>query len=153
MALQFGNALTDLAGENKELAIAGVVISQAAAIGQIISQTGIANAKAVAASPITGGMPWVAINTASAALSIASAIKAGASSINQIRNASSSGGGAVSAGLPAPVRATFTPAAPTKLDQASLNTISNVVARAYVVESDITGSQKRIKRIENAARI
>jgi len=41
---------------------------------------------------------------------------------------------------------------PTTLDSRSLNTISNVVARAYVVESDITGSQQRIKRIENAAR-
>jgi hypothetical protein len=151
LALQFGNALTDLAGENKELAIAGVVISQAAAIGQIISQTGIANAKAVAASPITGGMPWVAINTASAALSIASSIKAGVTSINQIKNPKS--GTVVNAGLPAPVRASYTPAAPTELDQKSLNSIQNVVARAYVVESDITGSQKRIKRIENAARI
>ena len=34
-----------LAGKNKALAIAGVVVSQAAAIGNIISQTGIANAK------------------------------------------------------------------------------------------------------------
>lgn len=41
---------------------------------------------------------------------------------------------------------------PTELGAASLNTISNVVARAYVVESDITGSQQRISRIQNAAR-
>lgn len=53
----------------------------------------------------------------------------------------------------APVQRQFTPPTPTELGQASLNTIQNVVARAYVVESDITGSQKRIKRIENAARI
>lgn len=53
----------------------------------------------------------------------------------------------------APVQQQYLPTAPTRLDQASLNTINNVVARAYVVESDITGKQKRIKRIENAARI
>lgn len=53
----------------------------------------------------------------------------------------------------APVQKQFIPPTPTELGQASLNTIQNVVARAYVVESDITGSQKRIKRIENAARI
>lgn len=53
----------------------------------------------------------------------------------------------------APIQQQYLPTAPTRLDQASLNTINNVVARAYVVESDITGKQKRIKRIENAARI
>jgi hypothetical protein len=53
----------------------------------------------------------------------------------------------------APISPQFTAPIATRLDQTSLNTISNVVARAYVVESDITGSQKRIKRIENAARI
>lgn len=58
-----------------------------------------------------------------------------------------------SAGGGAPISPRFTPPAPTALDSASLNTISNVVSRAYVVESDISGSQRRIKRIENAARI
>jgi len=53
----------------------------------------------------------------------------------------------------APVPPSFTPNAPTALDQTSLNAIGNVAARAYVVESDITGSQKRIRRIENSARI
>jgi hypothetical protein len=55
--------------------------------------------------------------------------------------------------MSAPVTPTFTPNAPTALDQTSLNAIGNVAARAYVVESDITGSQKRIRRIENSARI
>lgn len=64
-----------------------------------------------------------------------------------------SGGGNVSTQASAPIAPRFTPPAPTALDSASLNTISNVVARAYVVESDISGSQRRIKRIENAARI
>ena len=55
--------------------------------------------------------------------------------------------------MSAPVTPSFTPNAPTQLDQTSLNAIGNVAARAYVVESDITGSQKRIRRIENSARI
>ena len=58
-----------------------------------------------------------------------------------------------SVGRQAPVQPQFLPPVPTKLDQTSLNSIQNVVARAYVVESDITGSQKRISRIQNAARI
>jgi hypothetical protein len=52
----------------------------------------------------------------------------------------------------APMSPTAIEPTPVALNQRSLNTISNVVARAYVVESDITGSQKRIQRIENAAR-
>ena len=62
----------------------------------------------------------------------------------------SGGGGIPSA--PAPIAPRGMEITPTTLDSRSLNTISNVVARAYVVESDITGSQQRIKRIENAAR-
>lgn len=64
-----------------------------------------------------------------------------------------SGGGGSFSTPSAPIVPTFTPPAPTALDATSLNSINNVVARAYVVESDISGSQKRIKRIENAARI
>jgi hypothetical protein len=63
------------------------------------------------------------------------------------------GGGSFSTPASAPIAPRFTPPAPTSLDATSLNSINNVVARAYVVESDITGSQKRIRRIENAARI
>lgn len=70
------------------------------------------------------------------------------------------GGGGSAPGLPSPPSAgSGAPIAPrgaepiaTSLDQASLNTISNVTTRAYVVESDITGSQKRIERIEKASR-
>jgi hypothetical protein len=61
-------------------------------------------------------------------------------------------GGAPSPLASAPIAPRGMEPTPTTLDSRSLNTISNVVARAYVVESDITGSQQRIKRIENAAR-
>ena len=89
---QFGNVLGQVAGKNKALAIAGVVISQAAAIGQIIAQTGIANAKAVAASPLTFGAPWTVINSISAGLSIASTIAGAVKSIQQINAAASQAG-------------------------------------------------------------
>lgn len=61
-------------------------------------------------------------------------------------------GSAPSAGAGAPIAPRAAEPVPTSLDQRSLNTISNVVTRAYVVESDITGSQKRIERIEKASR-
>lgn len=99
---QVGSFLSQIAGENKRLAIAGIVIEQAAGIARIVSNTGIANAKAVAASPITGGLPWVAINTASAALSIASTVAGAAKSIKEINAADSGSGGGEKATKPTP---------------------------------------------------
>jgi hypothetical protein len=93
LAMQAGQFLQQVAGKNKKLAIAGVVVEQAASIGKIIANTAVANAKAAAALPLTGGMPFVAINTVAAALSIASAIAAGVKAINQINAAESGGGG------------------------------------------------------------
>ena len=61
-------------------------------------------------------------------------------------------GSGPSAGAVAPIAPRAAEPVPTSLDQKSLNSISNVVTRAYVVESDITGSQKRIERIEKASR-
>jgi chemotaxis protein histidine kinase CheA len=93
LAGQFGNTLQAIAGKNKGLAIAGIVIEQAANIAKIVANTAAANAKSVAASPLTAGMPWVAINTASAALSIASTIASARKSIQQISSQPGSGGG------------------------------------------------------------
>jgi hypothetical protein len=41
----------------------------------------------------------------------------------------------------------------TTLNQAQVNQIGNVAARAFVVESDVTGNQERIQRLNRAARI
>jgi len=101
---QFGSLLQQIAGKNKALAIAGLVVEQAAGIARIIVNTAVANAKAVAAMPLTAGQPWVTINTVSAGLSIASAIAATVKGIQQINQASAnassgtSGGGAPSMG-------------------------------------------------------
>jgi hypothetical protein len=102
LAGQFGNTLQAIAGKNKGLAIAGIVIEQAANIAKIVANTAAANAKAVAATPLTGGMPFVAINTASAALSIVSTIAAARKSIQQINSqpGGSGGGGGGSLGTP-----------------------------------------------------
>lgn len=154
---QFGGFLQQIAGKNKALAIAGVVVEQAASIGRIISNTGVANAKAVAASPLTGGMPWVALNSVSAGLSIASSVAAGVKAVQQINSAQPGGGGgsAVTAGGSA---APMSPSAPiqntrTELTQQSVNQLGSATNRAYVIESDVSNSQERIKRINRAARL
>jgi len=163
-AMQFGSLLQQIAGKNKELAIAGIVVEQASAIAKIILSTQIANIGALATPQAiaTGGIaaaPTLLFNNIQAALSIASAVAAGVQAISSINSAESGGNASAGASLPssgagsAPIAPRFTPSAPTQLDQTSLNAIGNVAARAYVVESDITGSQKRIRRIENSARI
>lgn len=71
LAIDALGTLTSLVGEETKLGKALFLMQQAAAIGQVIFNTAVANAKAVNASPFTAGMPWVAINTARAAISIA----------------------------------------------------------------------------------
>ena len=155
---QFGGLLGELAGENKELQIAAVIAQQAAAIGQIVSATGLANAKAVAASPLTFGQPWVTINTISAGLSIATAVASAVKSIQQIKATAGKGGGgggsAASAsrlpsagtgggGVDSPFEQ-FTPAgtSPEALGQQQ-------TVRAYVIGGDVTSTQEADAKINN----
>ena len=162
---QFGNVLGQLAGKNKALAIAGIVISQAAAIGQIVAQTGIANAKAVAASPLTFGAPWVLINTISAGLSIASTIAGAVKSIQQINSAASSagvsGGGGGSASTAAPslprVSSASAPQIQTGGGMNPTQQIGETIAgaqrpiKAYVVSGDVSSQQALDRRTNRAA--
>lgn len=144
-----GALLQQAAGDNKALAIAGIVLEQASAVASIAINTQKNAAKAGYLTPV--GIAELAAG----ALGIASAIVAAKQGIDNINKVNLPGSSATASApsISAPIAPRFSPVAPTRLDQASLNTINNVVARAYVVESDITGKQKRIKRIENAARI
>ena len=158
LASQFGSVLQQIAGKNKALAIAGVVVEQAASIGRIISNTAVANAKAAAASPLTLGQPFVAINSISAGLSIASSVAAGLKAVQQINSAQPGGGGGASPVSGGGAAAPVAPSAPiqntvTQLDQQSINQMGSATNRAYVVESDVTNKQERITRINRAARL
>jgi hypothetical protein len=165
---QFGNVLGQIAGKNKALAIAGIVISQAAAIGQIIASTGIANAKAIAVSPLTFGMPWVAINSISAGLSIASVIAGAVKSIQQVNQAASQagvtggggGGGSVGGAAPAlpKVGGMAAPQVQTQGGNNPSSQIAQTIAmsqqkpmRAYVVGQDISSQQALDRRTNVAA--
>lgn len=95
------NLFKQLAGENAGLAIAGIVAEQAASVSGIISNTGIANAKAAAAlGPLAP--PVIAANNIQAGISIASGVASAAKSIATIKgggknpvggNIGSTGGG------------------------------------------------------------
>ena len=161
---QFGSLLGQLAGKNKALAISGIIIQQAAAIGQIIANTAIANAKAVAALPLVGGMPFVAINTISAGLSIASTIAAAAKSVQQINSqpgapaggsgGAGSGGAQISAprvaGAAAPQINTTGGMNPTQQIGETLGAAQKPV-RAYVVSGDVSSAQALDRRTSRAA--
>jgi hypothetical protein len=68
--------------KQRQIRNAVLLAEKAAAIAQIIANTAQANAKAVELSPITFGMPWVAINSATAALSIAAIVAAMATAVS-----------------------------------------------------------------------
>lgn len=79
-------ALASMFKEGSAAQIAALAIEKGAAIAQIIYQTAIANAKAVAISPLTAGQPWVSINTISAAASIAGIVATTISSFKDKKN-------------------------------------------------------------------
>jgi cytochrome c556 len=170
----FGSFLKEIAGKNKKLAIAGVVVEQAAAIGKILVNTGIANAKSVAASPLTFGQPWVTINTISAALGIASSVAAGAKAIQQINSADSGtpatasapksgGGGGSAASAPEPKLPTIEKVKapeitgttggnnPTSQIAQTLSKATDKPIKAYVVSGDVTSQQALDRRTSRAA--
>lgn len=156
-------ATADIFGALAGLAEQGTATQKALSLAQLAINTGIAISNLVATSSAptpdniaSGGISGFA-KYATGIITILSNIGQARSIINSVPGG---GGGGSSAGLgPAPSAGAGAPIAPrgmepiaTTLDQRSLNTISNVTTRAYVVESDITGSQQRISRIEKAAR-
>jgi len=100
------------------------------------------------------------VGPALGALAAAAAVVSGYKNIRQILNTKvpGGGGGATAPSISVdPVAAPLAPQAAvtsTSLDQNSINEIGNAASgRAYVLESDVTGNQERIARLNRAARI
>lgn len=166
LAGQFGSLLQQIAGKNKKVAIAGIIIEQAASIGKIVANTAVANAKAVATFPITAGQPWVTINTISAALGIASTIAGAAKSISQINSADNASapatGGVPRANVAAPAAptagavpqiqtATGAGQNPTAQIAQTIAQSSGKPVKAYVVAQDVSSAQAFDRRTNVAA--
>jgi len=155
LASQFGNLLTQIAGKNKTAAIAGVLIQKAASVGQIVANTGIANAKAVAASPLTAGQPFVTINSISAGLSIASSLAQAQKAIQQIKSAGggtasgvgSTGGGGVSVPIPQAPSFNIVGASPENQLAQSLADVTQKPVKAFVVAGDVSTAQSLDRNI------
>ena len=164
LAGQFGSLLQQIAGKNKKVAIAGIIIEQAASIGKIIANTAVANAKAVAAFPITVGQPWVTINTISAALGIAASVAGAAKAISQINssdNGAAPSGGGASLPKSAPSAPQVSGAPIPQINTAGGQNPSSQIAqtigaaqrpvKAYVVSQDVSSTQAFDRRTNNAA--
>jgi hypothetical protein len=85
---------------------------------------------------------------------VASGIKS-VKSILSTRVPGGGGGGGTSPSLPS-VSAPLTPQLQvqnTQLNQGQINQLASATSRAFVLESDVSGSQERIRRINRAARI
>jgi len=166
-----GSSLGQLAGKNKALAIAAITIEKAAAIGSIVANVGIANLKAVAASPLTLGQPWVTINTISGALAAAATIAAGIKAIQEINAVqvpgSTAGSGGSGGSTAAPAFAAPAIGAPQiGATSAQTGTIAGIAAgtmagnnstdrplQTYVVGNQITTQQQLDRRLRTMARL
>jgi hypothetical protein len=157
---QAANVAEQLADKNEAVAIGAVIATQAASIGQIVSSTGLANAKALAASPLTFGQPWVAINSISAGLSIASSVASAAKSIKDIKGSKNSASASSGARIPTPRGGGAASPSFNIVGQGGTNQLAETIAgqdkqpiKAYVVSGDVTTAQSMERNIVQSASI
>jgi hypothetical protein len=143
---------------SKGLAIADIARSSFKSISSTVSATGEANAKAVAASPLTSGMPFVGINTLKAALSIGSTLASAKKSISAITgnskspsgsSPSPSGGGG---GSQPPAFNVVGASGETQLADA-IGSQTQRPSKSYVVANDVTTAQEMDRNIIEGASI
>jgi len=150
-AEQAGNLLGQIAGKNKSVAIAGLLIEKGAAIAKIITQM---NSIPPILPPSIPNPAFIPARIAGA-LSIASVIAASVNGIQQINQAGSGGTGSSSApsiSTQAPMIPQLPQAQTTNISRQSINDMGNQAVRAYVIETDVTGNQQRMAAIRQRAR-
>ena len=155
-AIQF---LQNIFGQSKLVQKASLIAESAVGIAKTIISTRTANAAARATPQaiLTSGaaaIPVITLNNISAALGIAANIAATKKALTTLGGGSAPNLGGGLSGGNGSVSAPVAPQAEsTRLDQTQINQIGNASARAFVVESDITGNQEKIKRLNRQARI
>ena len=168
------NLIGALAGKNEAIGNVLYTIQKAIEIGKIISSTTSAISQVTASTAavpaiLPPGVPNPAFAAAvaigakkiaglkiGAASSIASIVASSISKFKSGAGGSNIGGSQQSSSIGVSAVAPITPSGPqatlTQIDQ-SINRLGSATNRAYVVESDITNSQERIRRINRAARL
>jgi hypothetical protein len=170
------NLLAAVAGDNEKLANLIYAVQKALEIGKIISSTassiaqvtaGVASIPAILPPGVPN--PSFAVAAAVGAKKIAT-LKIGAgigiasiaaTSIAKFKGGSGSvgggggdlQGGGIGGAAPIAPQVASPQLGTTQLAQATINQLQNANTRAYVVESDITGAQSRVTRLNRAARL
>jgi hypothetical protein len=157
------NILKMFADKNKGLQKAALIAENALAIAKIIINTQAANAGvALKYAAIPGGQlkagQEILVNKIKAGIGIATAIAATAKGLRDIGAGGGGtgggnpggGGGGNGGGTQAPIQAELQT---TTLNQSQIQQMGNAAVRSFVVESDVSGNQERIRRLNRAARI
>lgn len=135
------SALSELIG--KQTAAGKVLAIAQAGINMWLGVTEVLRTKSTLPEPIA---------TISRIANITTVIATGLSAIKNIakQNVGGGSGGGVSAQAPLQPQAQSTN---TLLNQNQLNQIGNAASRAFVLETDVTNNQERIRRLNRAARL
>ena len=128
-------------------------VGKGIAIAEATISTYLGAAKAL--SGIQKGNPIGAVLAiAQAAAIVANGIKTVKSNYSRSSPGGGGAGGGGAGGSAPSISAPVLPqAATTTLNQGQINQIGNTAARAFVLETDVSGNQERIKRLNRAARI
>ena len=138
-AATFSDILGKQTAAGKALGIASALINT------YVGATEVLRAKTVIPEPF---------GTIQKIVSVASILATGFKSIKAITSVQVPGGGGGGVTAPSAPSAPILPqASSTTINQGQVNQIGNVAARAFVVESDVSGNQERIRRLNRAARI
>lgn len=145
-ALDIGDAMVSLGSIVGEQTMAGKALGIASAlINTYVGASEVIRAKSVLPEPF-GTIQKIA--------SVAAIIATGLKTVRTITAVQVPGGGGGSMpSIPSMSAPLMPQVSTTTLNQAQVNQIGNVAARAFVVESDVTGNQERIQRLNRAARI
>jgi len=149
---QLFGLIAGLDEKNKGLQKAALIGQSALSIASIIANTNVGSSKEVATKGIFG-LSTSAILYAKMGISIASVLAATAKGLSALGGGSAGSVGGAGAAASAPSAPILPQASSTTINQGQVNQIGNVAARAFVVESDVSGQQERIRRLNRAARI
>jgi hypothetical protein len=149
---QLFTLIAGLDEKNKGLQKAALIGQSALSIASIIANTNVGSSKEVATKGIFG-LSTSAILYAKMGISIASVLAATAKGLSALGGGSAGSVGGAGAAASAPSAPILPQASSTTINQGQVNQIGNVAARAFVVESDVSGQQERIRRLNRAARI
>ena len=140
-------ALSDLVG--KQTATGKALGVAQALINTYIGASEVLRAKSVLPEPI---------GTISKVINVATIIATGIKSVKAIIGTKVPGAGGGGGGVSTPSIPAVTPPLPPQLNTqlingGQVNQLASATARAYVVESDVSGNQERINRLNRASRI